>query len=142
MRTSIIFIALLLSVIPLHAQSTDWNRLESLSEGTRLIVHTGRGIPCTLSFIDDEGIDCALRFSMVHIPRARVAAVSLSRPERTTAISALTGAAAGAGLAAANKNDGYRPQAALGGALVGGAIGSLVGHLIGLTHGPTIYVRP
>ena len=149
MRTSAIVLALLLSVVPLHAQSSNWNRLESLPEGTELIVDTGRSFRCTLTFIDDEGMECAQRFAVFHmthlvrIHRAHVASVSLARTNGIVTLSSLVGAAAGASaLAAKNDTPANRPIAAVEGAVIGGFGGYVAGHIIRLIPGRTIYVRP
>jgi len=121
-----------------QAQNGDWQAVENLKPGTRILVKARHRYLCSMEGAADDELVCegrqhrSLRLSTLKIPRSEIHEVRML-PKLNQTKDAWIGAAIGAGAsatAAANNSETARGVNAFFGALAGAGFGALVGAMV------------
>ena len=135
-----------------QAQTGDWQAVENLKLGTRVIVKAQHRYACSVEGTTEEQLVCevhqprSFRTTTLTIPRAEIREVrTLPNQSKDAWIGAGIGAGAGA-VTAASTSRTSRGANAFFGALAGGLVGGIVGMTVPVfqlifQHGKIIYKR-
>jgi hypothetical protein len=137
-----------------QAQTGDWQAVQNLKPGSRILVKAQHRYLCSMEGATDDELVCeghqprSLRLSTLTIPRSEIQEVRML-PQPNQAKDAWIGAAIGAGAgatAAASNSRTSRGANAFFGALAGAGFGALVGAMVPVfqvifRHGKLIYKR-
>ena len=143
MRITLLAISLFLCRFG-SAQVGDWQRVEALPVGTRVVVGNLGHVPCVVVEVNEYALGCSVRGWIYWVERSRITRVSRTREAGAALIGVLAGAAAGGSWSAATSGSqtpgrGLRVLLSTG---LGAGVGFLVGHVFDDSEGELLYLRP